>query len=604
MAQATVRPDDEIRVFIAYSHANAADVVRLAEFLEDEVHVRPVFDRNLPIGRKFDDEIRRQIAHSHVFMPVLTVEAVAGKWVHQEIGCAIALDVPVLPLSVGHLPGEMIYSLHAVEVDFGNMATLGRVLSRDRFDTLTSEKNGPVHSCYRCASLPEDRAAWLAQYCDDVVAMEAFGRLRQKGGLSSLHIPREVPSNPVWNRRYLPTVRSDDHKRKQHAERIALERHAREAGCRLIINPDLAYPDLCAEAVATRLETLVAFLSDMGDAECEVAFNVDMGHNDSVTIVGNWFSAESVHGRRGAGYYQTIFTRHAPCLAAKISAFDSEFDDLLKLKSGWNRGNSRIKAIEFLSDRLEAVRRLPRNRMMPGPSAGAATDPHSVAVLDQTGMSLFRIPDDNHLRQQRVSEMIDREVERARESASPPAFDLLASSGFSYVHPNGPVWKDLGLGRAMDITGARLRVVLESPFSEFAITRALANGVNRHHWEHKVLLSGLEDLVQRYCSDVRVTSLPVNCSLFLTPDSVLYDPYLWARPLPGRSTENNFLVAQFMRMDTPSDCYSLLRRHFDFIFDHSVSLATFLQEDGDPTLVERTASFLARVETRRGMVTL
>jgi hypothetical protein len=367
MAKARARPDDEVRVFISYSHKNTRDIRRLVKFLKNEVGVEPVYDLDLAKGKPFDDEIKTLIAHAHVFLPVLTSESDARKWVHQELGYAMALNLPVLPIAVGQLPGEMIQRLQAVTMDFGNVNALRRTLTRDLFDRLVAERSGPAHSWYRCASLPDERAAWLAEHSRNVVAMDAYGRLRQKGGLSSLHIPREVIGHPIWERRYRPVGRSDDHKRLQREERLALEQHAREAGCRLIVNPDLVYPDLCAMAVVARLESLRAFLKTMPDDKCEVAWNNSMDHDVSVTIVGNWFAAESVHARRGKGYYQTIFTRHAPCLTTKIVTFDDEFDGLLQLH-GWKRRNSRREAIKLIERRLVAVRQLPPDQIMPRPA--------------------------------------------------------------------------------------------------------------------------------------------------------------------------------------------------------------------------------------------
>lgn len=49
------------------------------------------------------------------------------------------------------------------------------------------------------------------------------------------------------------------------------------------------------------------------------------------------------------GYYQTIFTRHAPSLQARIEDFDGEFDYLLA-KSNWSAGNSRQNAIREIKE--------------------------------------------------------------------------------------------------------------------------------------------------------------------------------------------------------------------------------------------------------------
>jgi len=75
-----------------------------------------------------------------------------------------------------------------------------------------------------------------------------------------------------------------------------------------------------------------------------------------VTLVGNWFSAESVSAVIGKGYLQTIFTRHAPTLVEKARYFDEEFQDLLDAQGILLR-DSRRHAMAVISDEIAKVRR-------------------------------------------------------------------------------------------------------------------------------------------------------------------------------------------------------------------------------------------------------
>ena len=112
-----------------------------------------------------------------------------------------------------------------------------------------------------------------------------------------------------------------------------------------------------------------------------------------------------------------------------------------------------------------------------------AIDPHSFELLGRCGMKLFRIPADNSRRQDHVKLLIAEEVDCAKADGSRPCFRLLASSGHSYIHPVGPVWTSLGLSTAVKEHQAKLQIILESPFSQFALTRALANDAESHHWD-------------------------------------------------------------------------------------------------------------------------
>ena len=349
------RSDREMRIFISYSHSDRTFVRELARVLRDQVGVQPFYDEHVRIGRGFSEEIQRGIANTHVFMPVLTSASDQRKWVHQEIGYAAALNIPFLPLALDRLPGQMIKVLQAVRLSRRNLAPLLRDLTQEKLINLVKSKAGPQYALYQCASLPYERATWMASYSNDVLQQGYAGLLRQRGGLSSMNIPRESLSHPVWERRYAPHGQTPDHMKAQRDERLGLEAHARGAGCRLIINPDIEYPDLNREAVIARLTTLKDFLVSMTDESCQVAWNARMTHGDSVTIVGSWFSAEAVLSRKGKGYFQTVFTRHAPSLMDKIDAFEDDFESHLALH-GWSRADSRMRAIELVDRKIAALK--------------------------------------------------------------------------------------------------------------------------------------------------------------------------------------------------------------------------------------------------------
>lgn len=318
----------QYRVFISYSHEDLTLVEGIADVLNSS-GLRPMWDQNFASGSSFHDEIKNFIAHAHVFLPVLTRTADARKWVHQEIGYAMALHIPVLPIAVEELPGEMIQQIHALRMQGNNPESLRRHLSKDVIEALIERHARNYKALYECAELPEDRAKLMSAYADDVFALGIRDVVRQKGALSSFHIPRETVGNPIWQRRYgMTTRRSEEHCRLQRQERLSLERHAGTAGCKLIIKPDLQY-EYGPDARICRLESLVKFLEQMDDARCRVAIQEEMDERLSVTILGNWFSAESLAGERGHQYRQTVFTRHAPTVMEKLDVFDAEFGELL-----------------------------------------------------------------------------------------------------------------------------------------------------------------------------------------------------------------------------------------------------------------------------------
>jgi hypothetical protein len=92
---------------------------------------------------------------------------------------------------------------------------------------------------------------------------------------------------------------------------------------------DLAsdYSALGPAVKSLRLRALIEFLDSMPDDKVKVVFHRAVSPH-SLTIVGDWFMAESVSADIKKGYRQTIFTRHAPSIRDRIAAFDQEFEEL------------------------------------------------------------------------------------------------------------------------------------------------------------------------------------------------------------------------------------------------------------------------------------
>ena len=351
------------RVFISYSHADRPYAQKIAEILIRN-GIKPMWDKDFAFGQGFHEQIKRFIAHSHVFLPILTPEANRRKWVHEEIGYAMALNIPTVPVAIGELPEAMIQQLQAIQVEEGQIGKLSSYLTRDAIEPVVTTRAPGMEPLYACAEMPDTRATMLAGYCQDVLSLREFGTVRQKGGLSSFHIPRQTVGHGVWTRRYGRLPRSEEHCRKQRDERLALERHARVVGCKIIVNPTLKFAEYGREARRCRLECLREFLLAMPDSHCQVAVKEVMAHRESVTIVGNWFAAKSMAAEVGKGYFQTIFTRHAPTVIEALEAFDEEFEELLT-EAGVRAADSRRWAIGRLDEELAAMDRKGVGRIKP-----------------------------------------------------------------------------------------------------------------------------------------------------------------------------------------------------------------------------------------------
>jgi len=346
------KPD--YRVFINYSHQDSELVDQLVAILREN-GLRPMLDKDFAFGGRFTDQIRNFIAHAHVFVPVITESSSKRGWVHQEIGYAMALKVPVLPICRGHVPGEMISELQAV-IWNGEDEDLDRLkaqLSWKTFNALLRKAQKDSHPLYECARYHEDRTRMMVDYASKVLDLGTHGQVRQIGALSSFHIP-DKPIDRVWKDRYGSFVASDFRKQLLREERLIFEEHARERGCSLIIDPYLSYDKYGPDARKTRLNTLLDFLNSMPDEKVRVAIRKDQAKEESLTIVGDWFTAESISASPGKGYQQTVFTRHAPTVESRIELTDREIEELLNAQ-GIEHYSSRRAAIAELEKLVKEI---------------------------------------------------------------------------------------------------------------------------------------------------------------------------------------------------------------------------------------------------------
>jgi hypothetical protein len=101
---------------MSYSHEDRAIFTNVSDSLT-RLGVGPWSDADLAAGRGFTEQIQTNIGHSHVFVPILTPRSHARGWVHQEIGYAVAMRIPCVPICVGKVPDGMIAMAQAIVID-------------------------------------------------------------------------------------------------------------------------------------------------------------------------------------------------------------------------------------------------------------------------------------------------------------------------------------------------------------------------------------------------------------------------------------------------------------------------------------------------------
>src|SRR5262249_17806011 len=139
-----------------------------------------------------------------------------------------------------------------------------------------------------------DRAKMLAQIAQEVHESQGPAKVRQQSDLSSFAMPDLPIDSPRWTERDGSFRREKFHRQALRDERRAMERHARGAGCSLIVD-DTFVAASGEMARRARIEILVDFLDSMSDGCIEIAIGRRSAHDpSSVVIVGDWCSATSV----------------------------------------------------------------------------------------------------------------------------------------------------------------------------------------------------------------------------------------------------------------------------------------------------------------------
>lgn len=315
------------RVFISYRHADEAKVEILADILREN-GLEPMWDPDIRAGSGFGQVIMDFIAHSHIFVPFITTDSIERGWVNQEIGYAKALNIPILPISLDELPPGMISHLQAEKWD-DNQEKMKHKLSYKKFKRIIlSTQTKPL---FECAYLFPERTQMIADFSKRILCMGSgyHGHVRQKARLSSFQIPDRPTNHQIWIERDDEGFPDENRYRLLRNERQWLERHVKECGCSLIIDPDITI-ERCDDKVAKiRINLLLEFLREVDHPEVKVAIAKELKEN--ITLVGDYFGAFAVNlTKREKGFRQTIFTRHAPTVQRFIKSFDDEIDSLLE----------------------------------------------------------------------------------------------------------------------------------------------------------------------------------------------------------------------------------------------------------------------------------
>jgi hypothetical protein len=338
------------RVFISFSHGDEEIADKVRKHLTD-IGARPMSDHNLDPGFYFTEEIKKYISYAHIFIPILTESGSSRPWVHQEIGYALGIGIPILPLAIGSLPDGLTHQIQAISLskDLGNLADRVTANSLENVMERASEIGNPN---YQCAEKLDDRTNLLIKYSKEIFNLKDAGKVRIKAAFSSFTIPKNHPNNPIWNIREGKYKATEDKRKLLLNERKVLEKHVQQKGCDLILEPfQTKRHDATLKKI--RWEILIKFLESFDDEHIRIVFHP--GKIDSnLTMVGDFFFAEAVVPFYGASYQLTTFTKHGPTVLQRVNDFELEMEDLLE-RNGLKEVSSRQTAIDRLNKEIKLL---------------------------------------------------------------------------------------------------------------------------------------------------------------------------------------------------------------------------------------------------------
>ncbi|MCC7206948.1 MAG: toll/interleukin-1 receptor domain-containing protein [Anaerolineae bacterium] len=316
------------RAFISYAHDDISLVKAVIQRLTN-IGFRVLWDDNLAPGAEFTQQIKSLISRSHVVFPIITSNSRLRPWVHQEIGIAVALNIPVIPIAIGTTPGEMIAAVQAITLS-EQMSDFESKFEKVDFEKIVTPKPQIPFGTTIIATFPAERVKAIADYAEVFAELGEYGLVRIQAKIGgSFSVPYQDIDHIVWKKR--EGERGDSYLRfHSRRERLSIERHARECGLRLIIDPSSPTVNVGGdEGRKTRLEVLREFLTSISRTSVSIEIVLSShARETNLVVVGDHFYAESMAPREGQGYLQTIVNSHGPSVLQRIKKYDELFVEL------------------------------------------------------------------------------------------------------------------------------------------------------------------------------------------------------------------------------------------------------------------------------------
>ena len=313
------------KVFVSYSSQDWV-AARLIVHVLEEHGIRCFFaERDLATGDPFDTAIVRRIWNSSLVIVLWSSRASQSQWVLQEVGIAVAQDIPVWPVAIEDIKFEGVilrnqgYYFRRSSDPYDQIARLAEEIKCAGKRPLVSSR--PAIDRYLVGKL--SRTEMLAKIMEEESQRaDSTYTLRMQAAFSSFGISAA------------PEYRIDGYHTNEYHDLLirelrAADQLARKASVKAIIWPLRPYEDKFKKYMRVRYNNLIQWLERNEDYH-RVRFALgpyEDGNRyvfDSNVLV-EGFKSPDLNTR---GYQMTTVTNQGPAILAAIDSFDSRFNEL------------------------------------------------------------------------------------------------------------------------------------------------------------------------------------------------------------------------------------------------------------------------------------
>ncbi|MBF0345747.1 MAG: toll/interleukin-1 receptor domain-containing protein [Nitrospirae bacterium] len=341
------------RFFVSYARKDRKSAEVLVKQLEDGGH-QVLWDSRLGAGRLFTAEIQKAIQRCHFFIPVISHNSLTNSWVQQEIGYALACNVPLVPLVFDNIAEKvgMLMGIQGMVVKKSLIKhQLKDQLQRNNWGNLLRDAQTKSLAVFQCDSDDREKSRLIVASAQYVADQFSNVMVMQRSTLTSFSLPAQLEDDN-W--------RGVNDKMRLYwlkpAERCALEELAKIGSCCLIIDPCYSLAGYRLDINVAKLLTLRDFfLSNLENDRLRVVVQ-RFDRSESEVIIEDHWMAHSAAVRTMATERETLSTWHAPTVRLYAETFQKEFDRLYEQQeeSRGNRKSSKYAA-ELINCRLRSL---------------------------------------------------------------------------------------------------------------------------------------------------------------------------------------------------------------------------------------------------------